>query len=202
MKMIIGITGGIGSGKTTVTDFYSQLGYFIIKADNVAKQIMVEDKDLVHKIIDEFGEKCYGDNGELDTKYLAQSAFSHPKNLEKLNKIVHPPAILKVKQIANNALKEHNLVFVESALIFEAKMEEIFDYIILITADEDTRIKRVLERGNETAFEIKSRMMHQLSEADKQKRSDFIIKNDSTIEELKKRAEFILSLINSLTSKQ
>lgn len=202
MKMIIGITGGIGSGKTTVTDFYSQLGYFIIKADNVAKQIMVEDKDVVHKIIYEFGEKCYDYDGKLNTKYLAQSAFNHPKNLEKLNKIVHPPAILKVKQMANNALKEHNLVFVESALIFEAKMEDIFDYIILITADEDTRIKRVLERGNETAFEIKSRMMHQLSDRDKQKRSDFIIKNDSNIEELKKRAKFILNIINSLISKQ
>ncbi len=197
-KFLIGITGGIGSGKSTVTDYYKSLGYKILKADNIAKQVMVEDKEIIKNIKKEFGEQCYI-NGKLNTKYLAKKAFSHPDEVAKLNKIVHPKAIAKVKELANKLLRNNSIVLVEAAILFEAHWENIFDYIILITSDEDKRILRIIERDNATLQEIKSRIMHQLPDNIKKGKSDFIIENNGSLEELKEKAAFIIRLIENIS---
>jgi dephospho-CoA kinase len=197
-KILIGITGGIGSGKSTVTEYYKELGYYILKADDIAKQVMVEDEAIIANIKKEFGGDCYID-GRLNTKYLAEKAFSHPDRVAKLNKIVHPKAIAKVKKEAGQLLNEKNIVIVEAAILFEAHWEDIFDYIILITSDENNRIKRVIERDNVSIKEIKSRMMHQLPDNDKKGKADFVIENNSSIEALKERAKFIITLIENIS---
>ena len=197
-KLLIGITGGIGSGKTTVTEYYKELGYYVLKADDIAKQVMVEDKTIIANIKKEFGDNCYS-NGKLNTKYLAEKAFSHPDKVAKLNKIVHPKAIAKVKEEAKKLLDKNDIVIVEAAILFEAHWEDIFDYIILIVSDENDRIKRVIERDNTSIKEIKSRMMHQLPDNDKKGKADFVIENNSSIDVLKERAEFIIKLIEKIS---
>ena len=199
-KVLVGITGGIGSGKSTVTEYYKSLGYFVLKADDIAKQVMVEDDEIIKDIKKEFGDNCYVD-GKLNTKYLAKKAFNHPDKVAKLNRIVHPKAIAKVKEEAKKLLKKKNLVIVEAAILFEAHWEDIFDYIILITSDENARIVRVLERDHTSIQEIKSRMMHQLEDKDKKGKSDFIIENNDTIESLKEKAKFVISLIENISTK-
>ncbi len=199
-KILVGITGGIGSGKSTVTEYYKSLGYYVLKADDIAKQVMVEDDEIIKNIKNEFGDNCYVD-GKLNTKYLAKKAFNHPDKVAKLNRIVHPKAIAKVKEEAEKLLKKKNLVIVEAAILFEAHWEDIFDYIILITSDENARIVRVLERDHTSIQEIKSRMMHQLEDKDKKGKSDFIIENNDTIESLKEKAKFVISLIENIAAK-
>ncbi|MCB9205818.1 MAG: dephospho-CoA kinase [Ignavibacteriales bacterium] len=199
-NLIIGITGGIGSGKTTVSKYYEQNGYIVLRADDIAKQTMIDNSDVREKIIKQFGKECY--NGKkLNTKILADKVFNHPKEIGKLNIIVHPPTINKITEEIQKYDKDHKIIFVEAALLFEAKMEDLFDYILLITADEDTRIKRVLERNHETASEIRSRILNQLPEDQKRKKSDFVIDNLTTLSDLENKAIFFLNLFKALPAK-
>ena len=196
-KIAIGITGGIGSGKSTVSDIISENNYKIINADDVAKKIMIEDPKIVSKIIKNFGTDCYIDS-KLNTKYIADKVFIHPDRIRELNSIVHPPTIEFIQKEIHSLHNDVDIVFVESALIFEAKMEELFDYILLVTAEEDIRIKRVLQRDSETISEIRSRILNQIPEEQKRGRSDFVIDNNTTIEELNSKVLFFLTMFNSL----
>jgi len=198
-NLVIGITGGIGSGKTTVSKIFEENGLTVLKADDIAKKVMVENKEVYNKIVIEFGKECYSD-GNLNTKVLAEEVFNHPKEIRKLNSIVHPPTIEKIGNLIDSLKDKNKLLFVESALIFEAKMVDLFDYILLVTADEDTRIKRVLKRDSETSSEIRSRMLNQISEEQKRGKSDFIIDNNSTMESLREKTIFFLNLFKNLAA--
>jgi len=200
-KLVIGITGGIGSGKSTLSNLFEESGHKVILSDDIAKELMFNDENVKNNIIAEFGKECYT-NGELNTKVLAERVFNHPDQIKKINSIVHPPTITKIKIQIKDYLKKYSLVFVESALIFEAKMVDIFDYVLLITADEDTRIKRVLDRDIETVSEIKSRMMNQIPEEQKIGKSDFIIYNDSSLNHLKEKVNFFLNIFSTLPNKK
>ncbi len=196
-NLVIGITGGIGSGKSTVSDYYLNLHQSVLKADDIAKKVMVENVEVKNKILNQFGADCYNGNN-LNTKIIAQKVFNNPENIKKLNLIVHPPTIDYLEKEIEELKNKHSLLFVEAALIFEAKMEDLFDYILLVTAEENTRLKRVLERDTETLSEIRSRMLHQIPEDQKKDRSDFIIDNNSTIDDLHNRAFFFLNLFKSM----
>lgn len=200
-KLVIGITGGIGSGKSTLSNIFEKKGHIVILSDDIAKELMFDDNDVKKKIINEFGQECYGD-GQLNTKILAEKVFNHPEQMKKINSIVHPPTISEIQNRVKKALVKYSIVFVESALIFEANMVNMFDYVLLITADEDTRIKRILDRDVETVSEIKSRMMNQLPEERKISRSDFVIHNDSSVEQLNEKAQFFLNLFKTLPSRK
>ncbi len=196
-KLVIGITGGIGSGKSTVSKLFEEHGCIVLKADPIAKQVMVEEDSIISEITNIFGSESYID-GKLNTKYLASKVFSDPDQIKILNSIVHPIAIKKIEQLITQNLISNNIVIVESALIFESDMENLFDYILLLTAPEDTRIKRVIERDHESAHEIKSRIMNQLDDKEKIDKSDFVLQNNGSIEELKNKALFFLNLFKSL----
>jgi dephospho-CoA kinase len=200
--MVIGVTGGIGSGKSTVTEILLENGFKSIISDDVAKDLMVSDQKVIDRIISNFGKRSYN-NGQLDKSYLADQVFNNPENIKIINSIVHPPTIEKIESlIAEQKRRDKDkLIFVESALIFEAKMEYLFDHILLVTADEDIRIKRILKRGVETISEIRSRMMNQIPEIQKRKRSQFIIENNSTLKSLKEKTLFFLNLFKSMTEK-
>jgi len=200
-NLVIGITGGIGSGKSTVSEIYTNEGYKILNADDVAKSVMINNAEVKKSIIENFGADCYHDN-ELNTKIIAEKVFDHPNKIQRLNEIVHPPTIKVIEEEIKNLRSKLSLVFVEAALIFEANMENLFDYILLVTADENLRIKRVLERDIETVSEIRSRMLHQIPEEKKRKRSDFVIDNNSSFSELKSKSLFFLNLFKSLIASQ
>lgn len=200
-NLVIGITGGIGSGKSTVSEIFSNEGYVILKADDVAKSVMVNNAEVKKSIIENFGSDCYNDN-ELNTKIIAEKVFDNPNKIQRLNEIVHPPTIIVIEKEIKNLRIKSNLVFVEAALIFEANMENLFNYILLVTADENLRIKRVLERDIETVSEIRSRMLNQFPEEKKRKMSDFVIDNNASLAELKSKSFFFLNLFKSLITSQ
>ena len=196
-NIVIGITGGIGTGKSTVSSIFQESGFPLLLADDIAKELMETDSKLIDKIRSEFGEYIYVD-GKLNTKLLAEKVFSNKNENNKINRIVHPPTISFIEARIKELESSNNIIFVESALIFEAEMENMFDYVLLVTAEEDLRISRLVKNGRETESQIRKRMEFQLSDERKRQLSDFIIENNSTIDDLKKRSLFFLNLFKTL----
>ncbi len=197
--MKIGITGGIGSGKSYVSRIIEEAGYKVLNADDIAKQIMVEDESVRELIISTFGTDSYKDR-ELNRAYIASQAFSSVENLLRLNSIVHPPMVHRIDNLMNEELKKSKLVFVEAALIYEAEVDEILDHVLLVTADEATRIARIKERDNLSEAEIRNRMKYQIPENEKENLADFTIKNNSSLTDLEMKTKMFLSVFESLKS--
>jgi len=197
-KLKIGITGNIGSGKSTFCNFVKIKNFNIVDADSEAKNILAEDVNVKTQIIKLFGEESYID-GNPNIDFLAKNIFVSPENVKKINSIVHPATINRINEKMNQILECSELVFVESALIFEANIDDIFDYIILISASDENKIIRVKERDNIDDEEIKRRLDNQMSEAFKKQNSDFVIENNSSFDEFKIKSELILNTIVALT---
>jgi len=171
----IGLTGGIGSGKTTVAQIFGVLGIPVYSSDDAAKRLMNEDEDLKKKIIESFGKESY-QNGELNRKYVANEAFSDPEKIKLLNSMVHPATI----KDASAWMEKQNAPYVikEAALIFESGSDQFLDYVIGVKSPLNLRIERTMKRNNVTAEEVASRMKLQMDEVEKMNRCDFIIVND------------------------
>lgn len=196
-KIKIGLTGGIGSGKSTVADFLRKKGIKVFDADRLAKELMTSDEELKRELIKEFGEETFS-GGELNREYLANTIFVNPAKVEKINSIVHPVVKNKLTSLMNKELEKSNLVAAEAALIFEADMTEMFDYIWVVTADEETRIKRVMERSGLSREEIIKRMENQIPEKEKISRADFVFYNNNSVEKLEENVSFMLSIIQKI----
>jgi dephospho-CoA kinase len=171
----IGITGGIGSGKSTVAKVFEVLGIPVYYADEAAKRLMNEDADLKEKIKATFGENAYRED-KLDRKFLSSIVFNSAEKLALLNALVHPATLVDaerwmLKQLTPYALKE-------AALIFESGAHEHLDYVIGVTAPAPLRIQRTMHRDGITRDAVIARMDKQMDEAIKMKLCDFIIKND------------------------
>lgn len=195
--MKIGITGGIGSGKSQVSKLIENSGYVVLNADDIAKQIMIDDESVRELIILEFGENSYN-NGELNRSYLATKVFSSVENVAILNSIVHPPMVEKINELMENELKKNKIVFVEAALIYEAEVDSILDYILLITSDENSRIERIKNRDGLSETEIRNRMKFQMPESEKENLADFTIKNNSSLFELEMKTKMFLSVFEAM----
>jgi dephospho-CoA kinase len=192
-KIKVSITGGIGSGKTVFCNALKEKGYPVIFADQIASEILENDPGVKELIITEFGEKAFVDN-KPDRKYIAEKVFTDPGNVELLNAILHPPTIEKLEVIMKSELQKQNIVFVEAALIFEAGMEELFDFIVLITSDEEIKRKRKTAQGM-TTEDFNRRLEHQIPDEEKSKLADFIFLNNGDKKELSKKADLLLKLI-------
>jgi dephospho-CoA kinase len=195
--MKIGITGGIGSGKSHVSKIIEDAGYTVFNADDIAKQIMVEDESVRELIISTFGDESY--NGkELNRTYIASKAFSSVENVNKLNSIVHPPMVYEINELMEHELENNKIVFVEAALIFEAEVDEILDHVLLVTADEELRISRIKERDHLSEAEIRDRMNFQIPENEKENLADFTIKNNATLTDLEMKTKMFLTVFESM----
>lgn len=175
MGLKIGLTGGIGSGKTTVANIFSTLGIPVLLADDVSKKIMVEDQVVIKKIIENFGEKSY-ENNRLNRDYLSAVVFKDPEKIAILNSIVHPATIA----FANNWMQQQSTPYAikEAALIFEAGAAQFLDYIIGVSSPEGLRIKRTMQRDQIKKEKVLDRMQNQMNEAEKMDKCDFVIFND------------------------
>lgn len=174
----IGLTGGIGSGKTTVARIFETLGIPVYYADDAAKRLMNDDPELKKALVDLFGESCYKD-GTLNKAYLASLVFQDPEKREQLNQIVHPATIADAnvwlsKQHAAYALRE-------AALLFESGAAEGLDYVIGVSAPVHLRIKRVMQRDKLSQEDVIKRMATQLQDTIKLKLCDFVIVNDERV---------------------
>lgn len=171
----VGLTGGIGSGKTVVADIFKTLGIPVFDADTAAKEIMEKDDDLISKIKAEFGEETYLGK-KLNRKSLADKVFNNNYQLEKLNAIVHPAAI----QAGLDWAEEQTAPYIikEAALMFEAGSAFNLQYVIGVYAPRPLRIKRVMERSGLTRDEVLARMSRQINDNIKMRLCDFVIVND------------------------
>lgn len=175
----IGITGNIGSGKTTVSRIFEILGVPVFYADDAAKRVMVEDSILIDALKTEFGNKSYFDDGSLNRKHIAGIVFSNETELAKLNAIVHP-AVFRAFDNWVAGIKNAPYVMKEAALLFESSSYKMCDKTIMVAAPLELRINRVMQRDNLTHAEVESRNARQFSEEKKIQLADFVIRNDDT----------------------
>jgi dephospho-CoA kinase len=174
----IGITGGIGSGKSLVCSIFKWTGIPVFEADRVVKDLYNTDLIIKERLIDLFGLQIYTTEGLLNRKILAEIIFKDDSALLKVNQLVHP----LVREAFENWCRDQEGVYVlhEAAILFESGFFKLMDANILVTAPEELRIQRVMERDKMTRNEVKSRMDHQNKEEESLKLADFVILNDGS----------------------
>ena len=201
MALKIGITGGIGSGKTTVARIFEVLGIPVYYADDAAKRIMNEDVHLRQEIIKNFGEQSYID-GKLNREFLASIVFHDKKKLAVLNALVHPATIRNSIQWMKCQTAPYAIR--EAALIFESGVQDQLDYVIGVSAPPELRIERAMQRDNLTRQQVLDRMDRQINETIKMRLCDFVIVNDAkkpVIAQVLKLHEKLIEISEKLKAK-
>ena len=173
----IGLTGGIGSGKTTVAKIFEVLAVPVYYADDAAKRIMNEDEDLKQKIIQHFGTEAYADN-QLNRSHISAIVFTAPEKLALLNSLVHPVTIADADKWMQRQTAPY--IIKEAALMFESDAHNHVDYVIGVSAPEQMRIQRTMQRDGISETAVAARINKQMNEEEKLKLCDFIINNDET----------------------
>jgi dephospho-CoA kinase len=174
-KIKIGITGGIGSGKTTVAKNIEKMGFPVFYTDDVAKS-SYQNTIVKNKVINLLGEKSYQSNGEVNKDYISKLVFSDRNLLAKLNNIIHPFVASEFETWLSK--QSSNIVFKESAILFEMGINKQLDHVILVVADLELRIKRVMSRDNINREAVLERMRNQWNDEQKREKADFIIVNN------------------------
>jgi dephospho-CoA kinase len=174
----VGLTGGIGSGKSTVDAIFETLGTPVYYADKEAKRLMIEDKGLNQSIKNLLGDESYI-NGILNREYIASIIFKDKEKLEQLNQLIHPLTVANSLKWMSQQTEPYAIK--EAALIFESNSESHLNVIIGVTSPESLRIKRIMERDGIDEVAVRQRMSRQMSEEEKMKRCDFVITNDELI---------------------
>ncbi len=185
--MIVGLTGGIGSGKTTVANFFSALGIPVYISDDEAKKLMMYDTEIRYEVQELLGKEAYA-NGNLNKAYIAGKVFKDTQMLQKLNEIVHPRVATHFKKWYHRQSSPY--VIKEAAILFENGGYKECDFMILVTAPIHTRIARVQKRDNSTEIAIRDRMNNQWDDYKKAALADITIEN-SILERTKKNVERI-----------
>lgn len=186
----VGITGGIGSGKTTVCRMFETLGVPVYYADDRAKYLMQHEHFLIDSIKKHFGEQVYS-NGQLNRALLASMVFNQPDKLKTLNSLVHPAVFKDTEEWMQKLPKATPYCLKEAALLVETGSYKNLDALIVVTAPEQTRIERVVKRDSVQPQDVTARVQHQLPEAEKVKLADYVIENNGTLADLQSRVEAI-----------
>jgi dephospho-CoA kinase len=183
---VIGLIGGIGSGKSSVSEILNSLGVDVIDADKVGHEVYIPDSEGWRKVISVFGQGIVDQQNEIDRKKLGAIVFGDPKEMDKLNKLMHP-IMYKLIQEKINKLADNGVEFVvlEAAILLEANWQPLTDEIWLAKADQEIVIERVQLRNKFTREEIIKRIQSQMSNEEREKHADIVISNDGTLEELK-----------------
>ena len=171
----IGITGGIGVGKTYVSNILQKMNYAVYNSDVMAKELLENDDNLMSLIKNNFGDKIYSDN-KINKSLVASLIFSNDDLLRKFNSIVHPYVFEDFKKWCKN--QQSSIIFKEAAILFESDAVKDLDCVICVTANKDIRIKRIISRDNKTVDEIEKIMSKQIDQQKKERLSDYVIKND------------------------
>ena len=185
----VGLTGGIGSGKSTVAEVWESKGAYILNADDLAKKIMVNDPEVRQQLTETFGEESFKPDGSLNRAWLADQAFRKDR-VDELNRIVHPKIPAATRRHVEEAERMHYDLFVfEAALLLQNLRPGEFDYIVMVLADEDRRVQWVSERDDVAGENVRDRIESQQDFSKLTDQADFIIENDGTLDELKRKAE-------------
>jgi len=192
--MLIGITGQIGSGKTEAAKIFARLGAFVISADRIGKEVVEKDSAIPKKLVKAFGHDILTPTGRLRRKYLARLAFSSEIQKKKLNKIVHPALLKELAKQARAAIKKHNIVVIDAALLLDWGWDKKVDLTIVIHASDKTKIARLTGKGysvEEARMRLRSQLKYQVFKA----RADIIIHNNKTLNSLELRIKKILEKV-------
>ncbi len=189
----IGITGNIASGKSTVEKIIANMGFSVIDADNISHDAMSSNQNIINLVKNLFKDfDILNDEWELDRKKIGKIVFGNQNYRHELENIIHPFVIKEIQKF----ISEHDsekLVFVSVPLLFEAGLDKIFDKTVLVVADEDTRLERLMKRNNYTREHALQRINAQKMQADKIKLADFVIDNNSDLSNLEKNTKIILN---------
>jgi len=176
----VGITGGIGSGKTIISMVFEQLGVPVYSADSAAKELIASDEQVKQQVVKEFGSGIYSETGTLDRENMAQIVFNDSEALNKLNSIVHP-AVRAHFTAWFNDLGEIPYVLKEAAILIETGAYKELDAIIVISADKSLRMQRVMKRDDVEAGDVEQRMKNQMEDEEKLKLADYTIDNNGVV---------------------
>ncbi len=203
-SLAVGITGGIGSGKSEVAKIFQQLGAKILFSDEIARELVNTDQSIKRKIQEAFGKNIYLNNGLLDSKKISQIIFENQNSRKFFDSVIHPPVLKLIEEEIKkaNLNSSNQLTFVEAALIYEARAEKLFDYIIVVNADTEQSIERVMKRDRATRAEVVLRINAQMPAKDKIARADFVINNNGNKLLLEKNCRFLFGLLNNLAKNQ
>lgn len=190
---IIGITGGIGTGKSTVSQYIEELGFPVYNSDYWAKELVNEDEGLKQEIKHLLGSEAYDENGKYNRKWVAEKVFEDKNLLLKLNQLIHPAVKIHFEQWVK--AQKSTFVFKETALLFELNLHLTCYKSILVTADETIRIQRVMERDGRTHQEVKEIINKQMPETEKIKLADYIIENNADLQTLQKQTQELIALL-------
>lgn len=175
--IIIGVTGGIGSGKSYICRIISTLGFPVYNCDAEAKKLMNTNKHIINSLKQLIGENSYDSEGNLNKPIIAQFLFANEENAHKINNVVHP--VVKEDFRSWASAQNADLIFMESAILFESGFNDVVDNVITITAPPETRIERTIRRDNTTREQVIARMNQQMQDEERVRLSDYIICNNT-----------------------
>ena len=190
----VGLTGGIGSGKSTASNFFESFGSFVINADEEAKNLLSSSDTVQHELISEFGTDIIDVSGQINKTKLARVAFQDEEHQQRLNSVIHPYIYNIIDDQFNQILNEgkFDIFVVDGALIFESGYDVHMDYIIVVTALLKNRMERAVARGTLSREEILKRIDLQWPEEEKVNLADLVIHNDGSENELKKNVKILI----------
>ncbi|MGH1347296.1 MAG: dephospho-CoA kinase [Nannocystales bacterium] len=190
---VYGLTGGIGSGKSSVAEFLEDFGVPVVSADELSRVVVTAGSEGLAEVVRAFGSDVVDERGELDRRKMASIVFREPARRQQLEAILHPRIRERFEQVLDALEKAgHPITVYEVPLLFEKNLQSDMKATILVTATEETRITRVMERDQTTKTEVRDRIASQMPESLKRKRADYIIENDGSVDELRREVRFLL----------
>ena len=197
-KVVIGLTGGIGTGKSTVSQILKEKNFPVIDLDVISHEVIKFPK-VMEKIIENFGKEVleYNNTGNwiISREKLGRVIFGNREKRLILNSIMHPEILRIMREKILECKKENKIIFVEIQLLFEVQWEKEFDYILLVSAEKDTQVKRILARDKRSKEEALSIINSQMPLDEKKKRSDYVIENDGNIQDLERKIDEFLKKV-------
>ncbi len=188
--LVVAITGGIGSGQSTVANFFRKWGAWVINADQKAKEVIQRDRSVKKALKQTFGNDVFDRRGNLNTNKLAALAFKDEISTQKLNQIVHPRMVAYLVEELEQARfsRKYPIVAIDAALIYEISIEQMFDAVIVVYAPVELRYKRVRQRDGMTRQEFFARVNKQIPLEEKRQWADFVIDNSGSLQDLEKQS--------------
>jgi len=188
-QVIIGITGGIGSGKSTVTEYISQKGFPIVDADKISKKLM-DEEDTACQVIDAFGNGILDANGNVDRRKLREMVFCDKVLLQRLNSIFHPKIREGIEnEIARLKKEGKDIIFLDAPLLIENKIDRMVDEVWIVSCSKETQIERVVKRDGSNRNEVDNIMKRQMPLEKKMKHADLVFQNEDSIKDLREKIE-------------
>lgn len=198
----MGVTGGIGSGKSVVCSLFQKLGAPVLSADDIAKDLMTNDPGLRKALVRLLGSETYLPDGSLNRKGIAEKIFSAPALQKKVNSLVHPKVTLEIERRMNDLDGHSPYVVVEAALLYEAGLDALLNAVVVVDAEADVRIQRVMERDNSARAEVMKRMDAQWSNKRKIQQAEYVLRNNGSIRELGQNVRFLHTLFINIAQQE